>query len=415
MASGPQRSAEKALGCRTGMQLLGLVVCVVLGTLPARSSGEVLTHVDPETQMNVSGIISHWGFPVEEHFVETEDGYILCLHRIPHGRKNGADTGPRPAVLLQHGLLADASTWVTNLPNSSLGFLLADAGYDVWMGNSRGNTWSRRHRSLSPDRDEFWAFSFDEMANYDLPASVDFVLSRTGQEQLFYVGHSQGTSIGFVAFSRKPELARKIKLFFALGPVASLDYSTSPLSKLAYLPEFVVKDLFGVQEFLPQSRMMKWLSTHFCNHVILKELCGNVFFLLCGFNERNFNMSRIPVYATHCPAGTSVQDLLHWAQIFKSHKFQAFDWGSPAKNMLHYNQTRPPSYDVRDMLVPTAVWYGGHDWLADPKDVSMLLPRITKLVYSKLLPEWEHLDFLWGLDAPWRLYSRIVSLMRKHR
>lgn len=34
------------------------------------------------------------------------------------------------------------------------------------------------------------------MANYDLPASINFILNKTGQKQVYYVGHSQGASIG---------------------------------------------------------------------------------------------------------------------------------------------------------------------------------------------------------------------------
>lgn len=34
------------------------------------------------------------------------------------------------------------------------------------------------------------------MAKYDLPATINLILEKSGQKQLFYVGHSQGTTIG---------------------------------------------------------------------------------------------------------------------------------------------------------------------------------------------------------------------------
>ncbi|XP_005352219.2 lysosomal acid lipase/cholesteryl ester hydrolase [Microtus ochrogaster] len=404
-------------GCFKGkkMQLLGMVAYVILVILLSGGPiGSVLA-VDPEANMNVTEIITYWGYPSEEHVVQTEDGYILTLQRIPHGRSNHSDRGPRPVVYLQHGFLGDSSNWVTNIYNNSLGFILADAGFDVWMGNSRGNTWSQKHKTLSVSQDEFWAFSFDEMAKYDLPASINYIINKTGQEQVYYLGHSQGATIGFIAFLHMPELAKKIKMFFALAPVVSLNFALSPMVKLGRLPDILFEDLFGHKQFLPQSAVMKWLSTHVCTHVVIEELCTNVFFLICGFNEKNLNVSRVDVYTTHNPAGTSVQNLLHWTQVVKHHKLQAFDWGSSDKNYFHYNQSYPPVYDMKDMTVPTALWSGGQDWLADTTDINILLTQLPNLVYHKRIPEWEHLDFIWGLDAPWRMYNEIVSLLRKYQ
>ncbi|XP_078079693.1 gastric triacylglycerol lipase isoform X2 [Mustelus asterias] len=371
-------------------------------------------NVDPEALMNIRQLISYRGYPSEEYEVVTEDGYILSINRIPYGVVE-TNEAIRPVVFLQHGLLAAGSNWVTNLANNSLGFILADAGFDVWIGNSRGNTWSRKHKSIPPYKEAFWAFSFDEMATKDLPAVIDFILQKTSQQQLYYVGHSQGTTLGFIAFSTMPELAKKIKVFFGLAPVATVKYSVSPLAKLGQLPEFLIKGLFGNKEFLPQDSEITWLATHVCNRFLIEELCGNIFFVISGFNEKNLNMSRIPVYSAHCPAGTSVQNILHWSQAVKGGHLQAFDWGSYKTNMAHYNQTKPPLYYVKSMPVPTALWSGGNDWLADPHDVDMLLKQMPNVIYHNRIPDWEHLDFIWGMDAPQRMYYDIIGLMRKYQ
>ncbi len=96
------------------------------------------TAKDPDEGLDMAALVTRHGYPIEEHFVETVDGYILGMFRIPHGRNATASNASKPPVLLQHALLDSSFAFVCNLPNESLGYLLADAGYDVWFGNNRG-------------------------------------------------------------------------------------------------------------------------------------------------------------------------------------------------------------------------------------------------------------------------------------
>ena len=119
------------------------------------------------------------GFQFEEHTVITDDKYILTLYRIPG--EHGDETQGKPAVLMQHGVMDSAYGWVMNHPEVAPGFVAAKAGYDVWFGNSRGNTYSRSNLDIDPDKDpeNFFKFSWQEMGDYDLPAVFRYVTEHT--------------------------------------------------------------------------------------------------------------------------------------------------------------------------------------------------------------------------------------------
>ena len=42
-------------------------------------------------------------------------------------------------MLLQHGLLQSSAVWVDNGPTQALAFILADAGFDVWLVSPANN------------------------------------------------------------------------------------------------------------------------------------------------------------------------------------------------------------------------------------------------------------------------------------
>lgn len=105
-------------------------------------------------------LIRSHNYPVEEHKnIKTEDNYLLDLYRIPdrRGAQNGSSN--KPPVLLMHGLFGSSKDFVLMGPSKGLAFLLADRDFDVWLGNARGTTSSRKHLKYNPDvHPEYWHF-----------------------------------------------------------------------------------------------------------------------------------------------------------------------------------------------------------------------------------------------------------------
>ncbi|XP_034993674.1 lipase member M-like [Zootoca vivipara] len=394
------------------MWLFLAVVCLIQQTI---ESEEFLRkrHLNPQEFMTINEIIQYWGYPSEEHEILTEDGYYLQINRIPYGMHSSGKTGPRPVVLLVHGLLNEGRAWIVNPPNSSLGFALADAGYDVWIINTRGTSWSRRHKTLSIDQEEFWNFSFHEIAIYDIPATITFILQKTKQEGLYFIGQSQGGTLGLIAFSLRPQLAQKVKLFMALAPTYTFVETSGPAVLLFNFPDGFIRLIWGKKEFVILNNKQRRLNAELCSYPVIDEICIQIVFLISGCNPNNLNVSRVDVYTGILPDFASVKNIIHLAQVFKSRELKYFDYGS--KNKAIYNTTTPPFYQIEDMVVPTAVWYAGHDIMSNRKDIKLLLPRISNLVFHKYIPEWQHADFLWGLDAPKKLYPDIFHLMLKYK
>ena len=160
--------------------------------------------------------------------------------------------------------------------------MLAEAGYDVWMGNYRGNTYSRNHTFLEPEDGTggFWDFTWDEMAHYDIPSQIEKVLEVTGAEELHYVGHSMGTTAFMAMHHYRKDIAEKIRLAHFLSPVAYVGHMQSPIGWIASLGDavYTILSWFGIGEFLPSNQLIDCLASLFCHESItqVRMPCGHI-------------------------------------------------------------------------------------------------------------------------------------------
>lgn len=328
------------------------------------------------------------GFKCEIHQVTTEDGYILELHRIlvvpeklvqidessedlESKEENSESEIPKPSsghlvskildsemtdsrsaqptqpknsyppkkpILLQHGILADSSNWILNGSNKdSLAFALALTNHDVWLANSRGNTYSKKHvkyNSEAPyslneevvknEKDKakysnhFWNFTWFEMSAIDLPNIVDYILDQTSSQKLDFVGHSQGSLIMLVALDRSPQFRSKIDNFHALAPISWLTHMKSPLKYIA-LSSFADKLIYHNWHMEIMSSANNYTTAWL--HDKFGGLSGNrdvpILTTLVGLNPRRYQLNKIKTYLTHFTSGTSIQNIMHFAQMIK--------------------------------------------------------------------------------------------------
>lgn len=85
--------------------------------------------------------------------------------------------------------------------------------------NHRGSIVSSGQSDSSSISDlRYWDFSFHEMGQYDQPAVVDYILTKTGLDNITYIGFYEGATIFFVFLSLHPEYNDKVKAAFLLAP-----------------------------------------------------------------------------------------------------------------------------------------------------------------------------------------------------
>ena len=175
-----------------------------------------------------------------------------------------------------------------------------------------------------------------------------------------------------------------------------------------------IANFLGGGEFLPSNFIMDILADLVCGTFLIEELCESVLFVLCGFDQVQMNATMLETIVHHTPAGTSTNAVIHYAQEVQSGRFTRFDYGKDGNNEL-YGQDTPPELSIEAITIPVASYWSQNDWLAQPQDVLRFLSKVPHdmnlLSYEVPFEAWNHLDYLWGIDAKDILYPKIIETM----
>ncbi|CAL5209874.1 unnamed protein product [Lathyrus oleraceus] len=360
------------------------------------------------------------GYPCSEHVIQTKDGFLLGLQRVSSSASIGYHAREsRPPVLLLHGLFMAGDAWFLNTPEQSLGFILADHGFDVWVGNVRGTRWSHGHISLSEKNRHFWDWSWQELALYDLAEMINFINSVTNSK-LFVVGHSQGTIISLAAFTQ-PEIVEKVEAAALLSPISYLNHVSAPMVQRMvkmHIDQMIVT--MGVHELNFKSDWGANLLVSLCDtRLSCSDMLSSITGKNCCFNE-----SRVAYYLEQEPHPSSSKNLNHLFQMIRKGTFSKYDYGK-LRNLKEYGNIKPPKFDLSRIPKSLPLWmaYGGNDALADITDFQHTLeelPSTPEVVYlEKFLQSFLHRfsttsDFLQLLHRlPAKTFIFIVCPVRR--
>ncbi|KKA18673.1 Triglyceride lipase-cholesterol esterase [Rasamsonia emersonii CBS 393.64] len=359
-----------------------------------------------------------FGYEAEEHIVQTGDGYLLGLHRLPYRKgeegmlvNTGEGSIRKKVVYLHHGLLMNSEVWVCMTDEQRcLPFQLVERGYDVWLGNNRGNKYSKKSTRCSPATTEFWNFSIDEFAFHDIPNSIEYILEVTKQPSLSYIGFSQGTAQAFATLSIHPVLNQKVDVFVALAPAMSpAGLHNGIVDSLMKASPQVVFLAFGRRSILSSTTM--WQAILY--PPIFVRIIDVALRLLFNWTGENITQSQKLAAYPHLYSFTSTKSVVHWFQIIRNKSFQMYDdeVRGPFSIGASSRYYKPVKYPTRNIKSPVVLIYGSSDSLVDINVMLRELPRRTTV---REIPKYEHLDFLWAQDVDQLVFHHIFEALETH-
>jgi pimeloyl-ACP methyl ester carboxylesterase len=320
------------------------------------------------------------GYPYEYYDVTTEDGYILPLDRIP---RKGSTC--HKVVYFQHGVMDTAYAWISGTSGelaTNCAFTAFNDGCDVFLGNFRGNR-NMAHSNPYITAKEYWDFSLNEHARYDMWAFVERIRDIKLKEgvpedklEITLVGHSLGgaVSLAYIVWKkmlRQPHHLKKMILMSPAGFHHKIPFFcqlTGPIIKAT-----LAKVISGVR--LPSAALIAVFSKvmqDLRKVPAARDLISFMITQLVGGDVNESAFTRIGNLTFNLLlSGTSSKLFLHFWHIYQVQRFELFDYGDAFRNWMEYGSAKPPNLLENYHLIDIPVHFlsGEHDHLIPPEDV----------------------------------------------
>lgn len=357
-----------------------------------------------------------YGYQSEAHEVETKDGYVLRMYRILPS--NRTETYP---IFLQHGILHTSGAFLISGRNSAA-FYLADNGFEVWLGNSRGSNTCLKHKKMSIENPKFWDYSFHEIGIYDLPAMIDYVLETSRARKVVFVGHSEAGSAAAVLLSTYPKYNKIFMQTHLVSPAIFMENFPNTAVKNFVLWPFMelVKNFRNFDQVVNNFVLKSvWLGFHRVYGLCREKTgyCEILTDMMCGSNI-NGSLSDWPnAFKYHnqilISDTISLKKFLHFMQLIFKKKFRAFDYGQG--NFQKYGEPQPPDYDLKKITSPTYIYVAERDGLVSVKDLVNLKNVLPNVKRYKLLKNYNHCDIVFGDRVREDYYDQILESIRNEK
>lgn len=278
------------------------------------------------------------------------------------------------------------------------------------LGNNRGNKYSKKSTRFSPASNAFWNFSIDDFAFYDIPDSIDYILTTTYQSSLSYIGFSQGTAQAFATLSIHPTLNDKVDVFIALAPAMSpAGLTNSVVDSLVKASPQVLFLAFGRRSMLSSATM--WQSILY--PPIFVQVIDRSLKFLFNWSSGNITSHQKLAAYPHLFSYTSAKSVVHWFQIIRNKSFQMYDDDVQAPLSIGASDRyyKPARFPTRNIKTPILLVYGGSDSLVDIKVMLKELPRHT---VAKEVAHFEHLDFLWAQQVETLVFPHVFAALEQY-